>query len=385
MQFKDVCGQERAKQKLIEGYKSGRVSHAQLFIGKNGFGGLPLALAYVQFISCANKSENDSCGTCPSCLKIQKLAHPDLHFSFPCNKNEKVTHKHYTADDFVEDFRTFLLEKPYGNLNDWHQQIDLENKQSLINVDESQSIIKKLNLKPYESAYKFLILWMPERMNLEAANKLLKLIEEPTPNTLILLVAEDQEQLLVTITSRTQILNIPPLSEAELSSYLAEQSGLEQHEASRIAALSDGNLGYAISQLEKRAEEEQFFQLFKDWMRACYKADLVEMNRWVEEISKSSYGREGRKRFLEYALKLMRESILKNYTQNNLSRIVGDEADFLAKFAPFIHGDNILAITEVLNDAHMHIGRNAYAKIIFMDMSMKFANLLRVKKRTFVD
>ena len=382
MQFKDVIGQDKLKQKLIEVVKSGRISHAQLFLGKNGFGGLPLAIAFAQYISCKAPTEDDSCGSCTSCIKFKKLAHPDLHFSFPTNKTETVKHKGHTSDDFVQKFRELIIEKPYSTLNDWHRKIELENKQSLINVDESQSIIKKLNLKPYESEYKFLVMWMPERMNTEAANKLLKLIEEPSPKTLLLLVAEDIEQLLITITSRTQIVRVPPLSKEVISNYLANITA-DNQKAKLIAEISDGNLNEGLRQLELQEEELAFFELFKDWMRSCYKADIQGMHSWVEEISKSKYGREGRKRFLEFALKLMRESILGNYT-NQLNRSHGEQANFLRKFAPFIHGDNILPITEVLNEAHMHISRNAYAKIVFMDMSMKFANLLRTKKRTFV-
>ncbi|MEQ8907885.1 MAG: DNA polymerase III subunit delta' [Vicingaceae bacterium] len=383
MRFAEILGQEKSKEKLRETVHAGRVSHAQLFSGKFGFGGLALAIAYAQYISCKNRSPLDSCGECSSCVKFQKLIHPDLHFSFPYNKNDKVKHKETSADDFSQEWREAVLENPYLSLNDWHQKIDISNKQSLINVYESQSIIKKLNLKPYESEYKFLIIWKPERMNMEAANKLLKLIEEPSPKTLIILVAENAENLLTTITSRTQNMSIPPLSEVEIQNHLELAAGSTKDQAEQIAQLADGDLHYALFHLHKSAEEEHFFELFKDWMRACYKADIQAMYKWVEQISQASLGREGQKRFLEYAINLMRESILRHYTENKLQRYFGEEDDFLQKFAPFIHGDNILAITEVLNTAHQHIGRNAYAKIVFMDMSMKFANLLRIKKRTF--
>lgn len=384
MQFAKIVGQNKIKERLIETVNVGRISHAQLFSGKIGHGGLALAIAYAQFISCKNRLTNDSCGQCSSCIKFEKLIHPDLHFSFPYNKNDKVKHTEASASDFSHEWREAVLENPYLSLTDWHQKIDISNKQSLINVYESQSIIKKLSLKPYESEYKFLIMWKAERMNTEAANKLLKLIEEPSPKTLIILLSESTESLLNTISSRTQNINIPPINEKQLKSHLLEIAELNEAEASRIAKLADGDLLAAHVQLNKTEEEEKFFELFKNWMRGCYKADIQIMYKWVEEVSQVSFGRERQKRFLEYAINLMRESILRHYTQNNLQRYFGEEDNFLQKFAPFIHGDNILAITEVMNTAHLHIGRNANPKIVFMDMSMKFANLLRIKKRTFV-
>lgn len=386
MLFKDIVGQESLKERLIQLVNKGRISHAQLFLGKMGYGSLPLAIAYCQYISCNNRQANDSCGTCSSCLKFNKLSHPDLHFSFPYNKNEKTKEKleALTADHFIASWRELFQEKPYFNIDDWHRKIEIDQKQSVITVHESKSIAKKLSLKSYESAYKFLILWMPEKMRIDAANKLLKLIEEPEEKTILLLVSQDSEALLNTITSRTQNVRIPPIDSASIKNYLIKEENLNEQQAEKYANLAEGNLSKAVDLIKRSEEDELFFELFKQWMRACYKADIHAMSTWVEDASRSPMGRESRKRFLIYALEVMREGILINYTEGKLQRMLGAEQAFMQNFAPFVHSENIVEITKVLNDAHYHISRNAYPKIVFMDMSMKFANLLRVKKRTFV-
>jgi DNA polymerase-3 subunit delta' len=386
MLFKDIVGQETLKKRLAELVNKGRISHAQLFLGKMGHGALPMAIAYSQYISCKNRGAEDSCGNCPSCLKFNKLSHPDLHFSFPFNKNEKIKEKldALTSDHFISTWRETVLANPYLNIDDWHRSIDIDQKQSVITVNESKSIAKKLSLKSYESEYKLLILWMPEKMRQDAANKLLKLIEEPEEKTLLILVAEDAEALINTIISRTQIVRIPPIESVSIKNYLTVHKNVEDQQAKRFAQLAQGSLTEALDLLDRSEEDDLFFELFKQWMRACYKADIKAMSDWVEDASRSPMGRESRKRFLVYALEIMREGIILNYTNGELRRMLGVEQAFMQNFAPFVHSENIVEITEVLNDAHYHISRNAYPKIVFMDMSMKFANLLRVKKRTFV-
>lgn len=386
MLFKDIVGQEELKGRLIQLANKGRISHAQLFLGKTGYGSLPLAIAYAQFISCENRGAEDSCGNCPSCLKFNKLSHPDLHFSFPFNKNEKVNEKleNITSDHFISDWRSAVLENPYLNIDDWHSTIGIDQKQSIITVNESKAIAKKLSLKSYESEYKVLVLWMPEKLRTEAANKMLKLIEEPEEKTLLILVAEDDDALLNTITSRTQIVRIPPIQSEEIKKYLINNKQVDEQQAEKFAQLAHGDLKEAIDLVERSEEDELFFEMFKRWMRACYKADISAMSEWVEDASRSPMGRESQKRFLIYALEIMREGILINYTGDHLRRMIGEEQAFMQNFAPFVHSENIVEISELLNTAHYHISRNAYPKVVFMDMSMKFANLLRVKKRTFV-
>jgi len=378
MQFNEIIGQDILKKKLLNTVKNGRISHAQLFLGKNGFGSLPLALAYVQYINCTDKQEEDSCGQCNSCLKMGKLIHPDVHFSFPVNTNKEVKSK-AISNNFLEAWREINRETPYFNIDDWHRKIDIEQKQSIINVQESQEIIKKLSLKPFEAEYKFLILFKAENLNIQASNKLLKLIEEPTDKTVILLIAEEEEQLLKTITSRTQMVRVPPISQAAIRTQLINKNGTEEVKAERVSALSEGDFIEALSRLDFGEEEELFFELFKTWMRGCYEANIERMYNWVEEISARSFGREKQKRFLEYALQVMREGAVRNYGSTKLQRFKGSKEGFMQKFAPFVNGNNVIGIAELLSEAHQQISRNAYAKILFMDMSMKFANLLRVK------
>lgn len=383
MHFKEIVGQQHLKNRLIQTVNEGRISHAQLFVGKSGYGTLPLAIAYAQFIACKNKSENDSCGTCTSCIKFNKLVHPDLHFSFPVSTVGGVKTKP-VSDNFIADWRRLVLEKPYFDLEDWHKTIGIEQKQSLINVTESHEIIKKLNLKAFEAEFKFLLIWKPELLNIQASNKLLKLIEEPVGKTIIILIAEDEEALLKTITSRTQMIRVPPIEATEIGNYLIKKENIDQERAQQIAALSEGDILRAQEKLHLSEDAEMYFQLFVTWMRACYEANIEKMHAWVEQVSDRKFGREKQKQFLEYALEVMREGMIRNYAGTTLQRFEGPEGNFLKKFAPFVHENNVFGIMEILNDAHYHVSRNAYAKILFMDMSMKFANLLRVKKRTFV-
>ena len=378
MQFKNIIGQNALKQRLIEAVEHGRISHAQLFLGKNGFGSLLLAIAYAQYISCKSKSNKDSCGECISCKKFEKLIHPDLHFSFPINKNDQVK-SNPLSDDFIKDWRTLCLKNPYFDTSDWYKSIDIDNKQGLINVLEAKNILKKLSLKPFESEFKFLIIWRPEQMNNQTSNKLLKLIEEPTDKTIILLVAEDEEQLLKTITSRTQIIRVPPIDKKLILSYLIEQVGTDSSIAKKVADSSLGDLNHAVSKVNQEEENQVFFNLFKSWMRACYKADIQEMTKWVEGIASSKHGREERKRFVLYAIDMMREGMILNYSGEDLQGFLGEEQSFVKNFAPFVHSRNILEMNGILNEAFIHISRNAHPKILFMDLSMKFANLLHVK------
>ncbi len=384
MLFKDIIGQRELKKKLIHTVNQGRISHAQLFLGKTGYGALPLALAYAQYIQCSNRQNGDSCGQCSSCLKINKVAHPDLHFSFPVNTNNQIKTKP-KSDDFIKDWREIIIKNEgYFDLKDWHKSIGIEMKQSLINVGESQEIIKKLSLKPYEAEYKILIMWMPEFMNVQASNKLLKLIEEPTPKTVLILVAQEEEELLKTITSRTQLIRVPPIQKQAIEDHLKEELNQSEDVALKASAFAEGDFLLALDKVNKSEEDELFFEYFKEWMRSCHAANIDKMYAWVEEMSSRSVGREKQKRFLEYALEIMREGLLRNYMNGQLNRFEGAEGQFMIKFAPFVHENNVFGIIEILTDAHYHISRNAYAKILFMDMSMKFANLLRVKKRTFV-
>lgn len=376
MLFSKIIGQDKLKMRLIDTVKNQRISHAQLFLGKTGYGTLPLAIAYAQYICCNSKSANDSCGTCNSCIKFEKLIHPDLHFSFPVNTTDEVKSKPI-SEDFLAQWRELFLESPYFDLDDWSRKLGTENKQGIIGVDESKSIIRKLSFKPYEAEFKIQVIFKPEKLHPSASNKLLKLIEEPTDKTIILLIAEDEEQLLKTITSRTQIIRVPPIEQEVLTNHL--KSKASEDVSTRISSLALGDFNFAMSKLEKAEEDLFFFEHFKTWMRVCYKVDIQGIHKWVEDISGASVGRERRKRFILYAIDLMREGILRNYSGNNFQQFFGAEDKFVNNFAPFVHAKNVIPMSEILNEAYQHISRNAYSKILFMDLSMKFANLLHAK------
>ncbi len=382
MYFSEVIGQEELKEKLVRMVKERRVGHAFLFLGKAGYGTLPLSLAFSQYLLCTDKGENDSCGKCSACIKSEKIIHPDINFSMPFNSNESNSNN--KSDNFLSFWREQILEQPYFDLGDWNKKIGIERKQSIINVKESNNIIHKMSLKPYESHLKVMLIWSAEKMNRDASNKLLKLIEEPTKNTVIILIAEDKDQLLDTILSRTLLVSVPPIDELNLQNYIQKNLSIEELSAKKFSKLSEGDILQANHLINKEEEESIFFELMVKWMRACYEANVPKIYDWVEEISSSSNHRERQKRFLEYLLEIMREAIIRSYNPEKLKRFFNEEDAFLKKFSPFIFGDNIAEINELINQAHYHINRNAYAKIVFMDMSMQFANLLRAKNRTFV-
>jgi DNA polymerase-3 subunit delta' len=382
MLFSSVIGQEKLKQDLIRIIRSKRVAHAQLFAGKIGYGTLPMALAYAQYLLCEAPGQTDACGQCKACVKNQKLAHPDVHFSYPFNTTDSKKGK-VNSLDFIDEWRRQVVEDPYFSLEEWQQTIQVDNKQTHINVYESEQIVKRLSLKPFEAKNKVLIMWEAHLMNAMAANKLLKWIEEPTDNTVLLLLSSDPEKLLTTILSRTQRLQFPALRGEVITTALQQQYDLSAEQAVLIAGQVNGDWLEARQAVNRSEEYEEFFRLFTHWMRAAYEVNIEKIYQWVTDIS--SCKREKQKRFLEYSLLLMRQALLHNY-QPDHTNLFGEEVHhFLQKFGPFIRAENIIQIDQLLNDAHYQISRNAYSKILFMDVSMKFANLLRVKKRSFVN
>lgn len=378
MQFKDVVGHNSVKSRLIKTVKDGRISHAQLFLGQEGGGNLPMAIAYAQFISCEHKSETDSCGECPSCIKFQKLSHPDLHFVYPVATSADVKEKPISAN-YISQWRESIQEDAYLSLANWQNKIETGNKQLLISKYESESILKILNLKTYEAEYKTVIIWYPEKFNIASGNKLLKIIEEPPSKTLFILVAQDAEQIISTILSRTQLVKINKIDESDLQNELIEKYSLEDSIARKIAHQSDGNYISAKKLIEHSETEELFHDLFKDWMRSAFKGNVPGLITWSEEIAKTAFGREKQKQFLKYALHLFRESLIKNYGASEMERIADNEASFLTNFSPYIHGANCIEIIELFNDASYHIERNVNPKILFLDISLKLTKLLRVE------
>lgn len=376
MFFKDIIGHSETKQKLLQIINSDRISHAQLFLGNEGSGNLALALAYAQYVNCQQKGADDSCGVCASCIKFQKLVHPDLHLVFPVASNEKVKKDPISAY-FLDSWRASFLENPYFTLSEWQETTETGNKQLLISVNESTEILKVLSLKTYEAEFKIMLIWFPEKMNNPSANKLLKILEEPPNKTLFLLVSNSLEQLLPTIISRVQLVKLMPLSEKELTHYICANYQLTTDEATNIARLSDGNINQ-LMQLLKKGDDTAFFQeKFVQLMRSAFVGNVPGLIDWTEEIAK--LGREKQKQFLMYGLHLFRESLIMNYGDSSLARKNTQEATFLEKFAPYIHGANCIDTITLFDEATYHIERNANPKILFLDVALKLTKLLRVK------
>ena len=354
MQFKSVFGQKRLKEELIKEVNEERISHAQLFLGKPGYGGLPLALAFIQYLFCEKKQKNDSCGECSQCRKNTSLQHPDVHFSFPT-----VQAISKTTSPLLSDWRNQIQEEPYFSLNTWLKKIDSKERKPIISKDESQEIIKKLSLRSLEGGYKVMIIWMAEEMNLTCSNKLLKIIEEPPEKTIFLLIAEAQEYILQTILSRTQIVKIPQLDWSEITEEL-KKKGAKNIES--ITSRASGDMLEAFNLMQENAKADNnkdFVQL----MRVCYKKNVLDMIAWSEKIADTS--KQNQKQFLKYALHMFRQSLLRNYTGNIITRVSDDEDAFLENFAQFITGNNIRNITASFNDSYYHIERSANSKILF--------------------
>lgn len=374
MQFKDIIGQREAKERLIRSVKEGRISHAQLFLGPQGSGSLPLAVAYAQYISCKSRTEEDSCGTCTSCVKYNKLVHPDLHFVYPVALSKDVR----TSTDKAAEWREAFLNNPYQSLFGWFESLGAENKQAVIGVEESGEILRKLSLTTYEAEYKIMIIWQAEKMNQAAANKLLKILEEPPDKTLFLLVCESEDQLLRTIVSRTQLVKIHKIKEADMVNALVERNGLTREDAEKMAHLADGDYTEALLLINEKESAAQNLSSFQKLMRASIKFEPKAVMSWIDEISAA--GRERQKNFIAYALHIIRESMVLNYGDAALVKLGVDEQDFVKKFSPFIHGANVERFMDELNKAYYHMERNANAKILFMDLAFRFNELLNVPK-----
>jgi len=358
MQFKDVVGQSKLKEKLIHGVRKNKISHAQLFIGEPGYGSLGLALAFAQYILCENKTEEDSCGHCPSCRKINDLQHPDLHFSFPTVQSISKT-----SNYFYEDWRGLLKETSYFSLFDWIKRIDVKERKPIISVDESEDIHRKLKLKSYEGGYKIMIIWMAEEMNTQCANKILKLLEEPPGKTLLILLSKEDVKLLDTITSRCQILRVNRISEQELKLHLEKGFDLNTEEADSIASYSEGNIIKAKDMLHIGEDEHSLKDHFIELMRSSYKKNVIDMMNWADAMAQA--GKERQKVFLLYSSHMLRQCIIKNYTGNENIKVSEDELNFLDKFSPFVNGNNIRDFMKSIDEAYYQLERNANAKILF--------------------
>ncbi len=380
MRFCEIIGQEEVKNLLRQSVKDGRIAHAQLFVGDRGVGKLQLALAYAQYIACPNRTENDSCGCCPSCVQYQKLQHPDLHFAFPIIKDDKKD----TCDEFVKDFRSLLLEKTYISIEDWYNTIGVESKQGLIYEKESSEILRKLSLKSFSNGYKVMIIWHAEKMNTVCANKLLKMLEEPPTQTLFLLISEHPEELLSTIISRTQEIHVPLISDGELANKIHEIApNLSAEDAQRICHMANGSYLRAIEFIAE--DNHKYFEDFVSLMRNAWlvgqKKDysaLLQLRKWSLEIADKAVGRERQKAFLQYVQRQIRENYIYNFGFDEMNYQTEAEHQFSTRFAPFIHDGNIEQIMNELGKAEMQIAQNANARIVFFDLCLQM--IVMVKK-----
>lgn len=383
MLFSEILGQKHIKNHLTQSVDNGRVPHAQLFVGPEGSGTLPMAIAYAQYILCSNKNGENNTGNEICNLKFTSISHPDLHFAFPVTSNDKIK-KHPVSKHFLEEWRALLKQQPYGNLFDWYKLLGVDNNQGQIGVNEALDIVKSLSLKSYEGGYKVMVIWMAEKMNTAAANKLLKLIEEPPNKTVFILIAEDEEQIISTIRSRCQLLHFPPLAETAIKEGLMKQYDLEVSIATKIAHQANGNYNKACDLVYQDSEDLQFEEWFVIWIRSAFKAKgnksaIHDLISWSEEIAKT--GRETQKQFLHFCLDFFRQAMLLNYKTNDLVFIEPKAKNFkLENFAPFIHNGNIIEISDEIQNAIYHIERNGNSKIILTDLSIKLTRLIHKKE-----
>lgn len=373
MFFSQIPGQQEIKKLLVKSVQNQHVAHAQLFMGADGSANLALALAYATYLNCENKGATDACGVCASCVKMNKLVHPDMNFVMPVTTTKQVP-KEALSQNFLPDWREFLLENPYQTLNDWMQFIGAENKQGNISKDESRQLVRFASLKAFEAEFKIILIWLPELMHSAAANALLKLLEEPPAKTIFLLVTNAADKLLATILSRTQKVPVRAFSDEEVINYLEAEWQVTTDLAHQIANLAEGNLQAA----RKLSQDltSNYFDLFVKWMRNCYGYKFGEVVEMSDEFGKM--GRENQKAFLHYALNNLRRVLLYGIDAQLIPFIPPAEVDFVRNFSKLIRPANAALLTEELGNAHYHIERNANPKIVFVDASLQIAKYLKM-------
>ena len=375
MLFKDIPGQTEIKKHLIQTIKLNRVSHAQLFYGPEGTQKLALAIAYAQYLNCENKKEDDSCGVCNSCIKYQKLVHPDLHFYYPISSkkaNEKPISK-----DFAGNWREFLLQADYNvNLYDWSEKNGIETKQGIINAADCNHIIQTLSLKAYEAEYKVVIIWMVEKLFHSAAPKLLKILEEPPAKTVFLLVSENHDQILNTILSRTQLVKIPKIQDKYILEALMNQYGVSEGTARKAILLGNGNYYEIVKYTQANQENEITFDVFLKWVRASFAGNVVNIIAALGDIT--SMNREKLKYFLSYGQKFFRNCLLHNLGGEKLIKMTDKEHDVMQKMSVFVTEEKFHTLNNELEKAIYQIGRNAYIPVLMLDLSFIIRRQLKV-------
>lgn len=382
MDFSKIIGQKHIQSHLQTTANAGRIPHAQLFSGKNGTGMLAVAIAYASELLCMQYKKDSA--EYEKCKRhVNQLNHPDLHFFYPVNTNQDIK-KDPISDDFSTAWRKFVLKNPYASLFEWLQSLGIENKQGNISRNEANHISKKLALKSYEGGYKVAIIWMAENMHSSCSNAILKLIEEPTDKTVLILITEREEKLLTTIKSRCQKLQFPLLAENDIAKGLIENENLEEHLAIQISRRAQGDYNKALQLSKETGEDDQFESWFIDLVRTAFQARgnkkaIQDLLKWTDEIS--GQGRETQKKFLNFSIEMFRQALLENYSSNDLVYYIPKDQSFsIRNFAPYVHQNNISEIYQTLEDATYHIERNANPKLLFSDLSIKLTRLLHAKR-----
>lgn len=372
MLFQDIPGHNLLKEKIITSVKKGKLGHALLFTGDNYSAVLPFALATTTYLMCTNRGESDACGQCAACVKNSGMIHPDVHYSFPVFKSGSA--KQVRSEDFYDTWRETLAENPFLSVEKWFKVLGIQNQQATIYTAESDHIVSKIAFKAYESDRKVVLIWLPEKLESEAANKLLKSIEEPPDETYFFLVSHEPEKILPTILSRCQKYPVPATATAEISKYLIRKHQVSEEKANQLAAISGGNPGKAIEEILAPDDGARYFEYFVTWMRLCYAFNITGLTEWIEEISGT--GREHQKSFLSYVLHMFRENMILHH-QNSKHYLSDEERKFSEKFSEFIHNRNILQLNDVINQAYLDIENNGNARIVFMDTSFKIHHLIK--------
>lgn len=373
MLFKDIYGMDEAKERLVSAVENNQLAHALLFSGKEGSAALALALAFASYVNCTQKKDGDACGVCPSCQKNKKFVHPDLHFVIPVCSTKDITGTNVVSVNYLKEWRSFLLANPYGSANDWNLCFGGDNKPLNISKEESRHIIRNISMKPFEGKYKIMLIWLPEYMHPFAANAILKVLEEPPPQTLFLMVSQKPDELLTTIISRTQPFPVRPFTDREIAEILMTDYQAEESKASHIAQLAEGNLNEARKILDD--VEDDGHAMFHDWMRLCFMQDFTRLIAMIDQYHKLN--KVGQRSMLQYGLNIMRETLLVHTGNMSLSRLNGREKEFVNNFSKVVSAEMIALITEKFNEAIFHIERNGNIKIIFFDLSLKLCGIMK--------
>ena len=378
MKFQEVIGQGEAKQRLVKLVEEGRVPHAMLFTGPKGCGKMAMAMAFASYLLCANRHDGDSCGTCQQCIMLRKWAHPDLHFNYPVIKQSGTTSDYKpVSDDFSKEWHDLLADGPYFTIEQWLQAMGTTTQQAIMTVKEADAISHKLSLRSSQGGYKVSLIWLPERMREDTANKLLKMIEEPPSQTVFILVSENPAALLETIRSRTQLFGMHRIAIEDIELALVQKRGIDEEPAKKLARFAEGSWLKALDALDAESENREFLTDFISLNRLSFSRDVKGLAKWSQDVTK--YGREKQKRMLAFFLRMTRESFMYNFHIPQLTYLTTQEENFVKKFAPFMNENNVMEMAEVFSEAIRDIGQNANARIVFFDVALQSTKLIRNK------